>query len=341
MNLMHAFYAACVVLLLTLLGLVAHTIPGGVTLLTVVLPYVALLVLLVGICYRVSLWASSPVPFRIPTTCGQQRSLPWIRTAPLDNPSTGLGAVGRVALEVLAFRSLLRNNHPRFNQGRLSFAETRVLWLVALAFHWSLLLVVLRHLRFAFESTPGFVLLLNSFDGMLQIGAPSLFLTDIVLIAALACLLLRRFWNPVLRYLSVFSDYFALFLLLSIAISGVLMRYVTQVDVISVKQFALGLLTFHPVTLAESSPVFLVHLLLVSTLAIYIPFSKLMHFGGVFLSPTRNLANNSRSKRHINPWNQPVHTHPYAEWELEFEGKLKLAGYELEKADHVGHSAED
>ena len=59
----------------------------------------------------------------------------------------------------------------------------------------------------------------------------------------------------------------------------------------------------------------LVHLLLVSVLAAYFPFSKLMHIGGVFLSPTRNLANNNRSQRHINPWNYPVKTHSYAEWE--------------------------
>lgn len=332
---MNALYAAAVTLLLILLGMVANLIPGGVAFLTIVLPYVALLTLLVGVCYRVGLWALSPVPFRIPTTCGQQRSLPWIRTAPLDNPSSGAGAVGRVALEVLAFRSLLRNSRPHFRDGRLSFSATRILWLLALAFHWSLLVVVLRHLRFVVEPIPAFVLFLSSLDGVLQIGAPTLLLTNVVLIGALGCLLLRRWWNPALRYISMFSDYFALMLLLAIAVSGVLMRYVAWVNVVSVMQFAQGLVTFHPALPAVSSPVFLVHLLLVSTLAIYIPFSKLMHFGGIFLSPTRNLANNSRSKRHINPWNQPVHTHTYEEWESEFEDKLKLAGIALNKADHV------
>jgi nitrate reductase gamma subunit len=73
----------------------------------------------------------------------------------------------------------------------------------------------------------------------------------------------------------------------------------------------------------------------VSVLAVYFPFSKLMHFGGVFLSPTRNLANNSRRKRHINPWNQPVQTHTYREWESEYEDKLKLAGIPLDEASHV------
>jgi hypothetical protein len=65
-------------------------------------------------------------------------------------------------------------------------------------------------------------------------------------------------------------------------------------------------------------------------LAAYFPFSKLMHAGGVFLSPTRNLANNSRSRRHVNPWNYPVKTHTYAEWEEEFHDKIQAAGIPLE-----------
>jgi hypothetical protein len=78
---------------------------------------------------------------------------------------------------------------------------------------------------------------------------------------------------------------------------------------------------------------FLIHLLLVSALAAYFPFSKLMHMGGVFLSPTRNLANNNRSQRHVNPWNYPVKTHSYAEWEDEFRDKLKAADLPLETED--------
>lgn len=338
---MHLLYAALAVTLLALLGASAASVPGGTTLIAIIVPYVALLTLLLGVCYRIARWAASPVPFRIPTTCGQQRSLPWIRTAPLDNPGSGAGAVGRVALEVLVFRSLLRNSRTRIHNGRYATAESRVLWLGAMAFHWSLLVVVLRHLRLVVEPVPAFVKWLGSVDGMLQIGAPTLLLTDLVLLASIGYLLLRRWWDPLLRYLSLFSDYFALLLLLAIAVTGVLMRHVTRVDVVSLKQFALGLVAFHPALPVGSNPVFLAHLLLVSALAIYIPFSKLMHFGGALLSPTRNLANNSRRKRHVNPWNQPVPTHTYAEWEHEFADKLKLAGLPLDKANDVGHTAAD
>jgi hypothetical protein len=68
-----------------------------------------------------------------------------------------------------------------------------------------------------------------------------------------------------------------------------------------------------------------------SVLLAYFPFSKLMHMGGVFLSPTRNMANNNRSKRHVNPWSYPVKVHTYEEWEEEFHDKMKAAGLPLEK----------
>lgn len=336
---MSALWAAATVLLLALAALLASVMPGGVALATVGLPYAAFTILLVGVCHRVLGWASSPVPFRIPTTCGQQKSLPWIRTAPIDDPSTTTGAIARVMLEAVVFRSLLRNTRPHFQDGRLRFSETRVLWLAALAFHVSLLVIVLRHLRFALEPAPGILVAINAADGMLQIGAPPLLITDVMLALALGYLLLRRLLDPVMRYISMFSDYFALLLILAIAVSGALMRYVDRVDVVSVKQFVLGLATFDPIVPAAPSPVFLVHLVLVSALAVYIPFSKLMHFGGVFLSPTRNLANDSRRKRHVNPWNPPLATGGYAKWEAEFADKLELAGFG--KVDDVRSTDQD
>jgi len=53
--------------------------------------------------------------------------------------------------------------------------------------------------------------------------------------------------------------------------------------------------------------------------------------GGVFLSPTRNLANTNRARRHLNPWNGPVPVHTYEEWEDEFRDKIRAAGIPLEK----------
>ena len=105
----------------------------------------------------------------------------------------------------------------------------------------------------------------------------------------------------------------------------------SQVDLINVKELAIGLFTFQPVIPQGIGVIFFIHLFLVSSLIAYFPFSKLLHMPGIFLSPTRNLANNSRMKRHVNPWNSPVRVHTYEEYEDEFREKMKEAGLPVEK----------
>ena len=301
------------------------------TILGVALPYTAIAIFLAGVVWRVLEWSRAAVPFRIPTTCGQQKSLPWIRSSWLECPHTGFGAAARVASEVLLFRSLFRNHAPERNGFRLVYGDAKLLWLGALAFHWSSLVVVLRHLRLFLNPVPKAVLALQSLDGFLQVGIPVIYVSDAVLVAALVYLAGRRLVNAQMRYLSLAADHLALGLLLAIAGSGILMRYAGRVDVAAVKQYAMGLVTFAPVLPREGGALFYTHVALVSVLLAWFPFSKLMHMGGVFLSPTRNLANNSRMKRHINPWNPAVVVHSYEEWEDEFRVKMVDAGLPVEK----------
>jgi [DsrC]-trisulfide reductase subunit M len=297
----------------------------------VVLPYAAILVFLVGIIYRVIKWASSPVPFAIPTTCGQQKSLPWLKSSWIESPHTRAGATVRLALEILLFRSLFRNSRAELREGpRVLYAESKFLWLCALAFHWSLLVILLRHLRYFLQPVPQFVLDLERIDGFFQISAPGVLVSNVVILGSLFFLLQRRLTNTQVRTISLFTDYFALFLLLGIAGSGVLMRYFNRVDLERVKELAVGLVTFSPVVSSDLGPLVFVHLTLVSLLLMYFPFSKLLHMAGIFLSPTRNLANNSRARRHVNPWDYPVKVHTYREWEEEFHDKIKAAGLPLE-----------
>jgi hypothetical protein len=90
--------------------------------------------------------------------------------------------------------------------------------------------------------------------------------------------------------------------------------------------------TFAPVIGVKIGTIFYIHLFLVSALLAYFPYSKLMHMGGVFMSPTRNMANNSRAKRHINPWNDPeIKPHSYAGYEDEFREFMVDAGIPVEK----------
>jgi nitrate reductase gamma subunit len=329
---MRVLYSFVAVMALVAIASVGVSVLGLQMWFGVVLPYAAVTLFLVGILYRVLLWASSPVPFRIPTVCGQQKSLPWIKSSYLESPHNNLGVIGRMAFEILTFRSLLRNTKVQRPGGkRMVFGNNQLLWLGAIAFHYCLLIILIRHFRFFMEPVPFFVTILQEVDGFLQIWAPRLYMTGIVIVAALGYLFVRRIWNPQLRYLSLPSDYFALFLLLGVTVSGDLMRYVFKVDVVKAKELVLSLLRFHPEVPDGIGLIFYVHLFLVTALIAYFPLSKLMHMGGIFLSPTRNLANNSRAKRHINPWDYPVHVHTYEEWENDFRDKLIAAEIPLEK----------
>ena len=56
-----------------------------------------------------------------------------------------------------------------------------------------------------------------------------------------------------------------------------------------------------------------------------------MHMGGVFLSPTRNMPNDNRRRRHVNPINPEVEVHTYAQWQEEFKDKLEAAEIPLDR----------
>jgi nitrate reductase gamma subunit len=306
----------------------------------VIIPYAAAVIFLAGIVYKVVRWAAAPIPFRIPTTCGQQKSLSWIKSSRLDNPHSTIGTIGRLALEVLLFRSLFRNSRMDLHAGpRLSYSSTKWLWLGGLVFHWSLLIVIARHLRFFTEPQPRLITWMQSLDGFFQAGMPALFPTDLALVAALTFLFVRRLTDPKIRYISLAADYFALLLLGAIAATGILMRHIYKVDLRSVKDLALGLVQFHPSIPQGIGLLFYIHLFLVCTLIAYFPFSKLMHMGGILLSPTRNLANNNRMHRHINPWNYDVKVHSYQEYEDEFRPLMEEAGLPVDKPG--AHQAEE
>ncbi len=300
-----------------------------------VLPYLALAIFIFGVIVRIIRWAKSPVPFRITTTCGQQKSLPWIRQNKFDNPSSAWGVIVRMALEVLFFRSLFRNTRAEIkNNDRLVYSVDKWLWGMSLAFHWSFLIIFLRHFRFFTEQTPSFVTLLQGIDGFFQVGLPIIYVTDVLIVIAVTYLFLRRIFNSKVRIISLPSDYFPLLLIFGIAATGILMRYFFKTDLVAVKEFTVGILSFKPVSfevVSKLSPLFVAHFILVCSLLIYFPMSKLVHLGGIFMSPTRNLANNNRAKRHINPWNSPVPVHTYEEYEDEFREKMKAAGIPVEK----------
>lgn len=332
---MKALFSLLAVILLILVATIGVNVANLHVLFGIIIPYLAFIIFVGGFIYRVLKWGRSPVPFRIPTTCGQQKSLPWIKQNKIENPTSTLGVIVRMILEVFLFRSLFRNTKTELTQGPkgpiLSYGSAKWLWLGSLVFHWSFLIIVIRHLRLFLEPIPYFVQILDSIDGMLQIGLPPIYLTDMFFVIAVTFLFLRRIVIPQVKYISLPADYFPLFMIFSIATSGILMRYFYKVDIIAVKELAIGLAQLHPVLPAGIGVLFYIHIFLVSILFAYIPLSKLMHMGGVFLSPTRNMISNNRMVRHINPWNPEVEVHTYAQYEDEFREKMKKAGIPVEK----------
>lgn len=310
----------------------------GQLLLGIVVPYAAFAFFLAGFVWKILGWMNVPVPFRIPTTCGQQDSLPWIKQSRIEAPSGTPGVIARMLLEVFFFRSLLRNTKSQAMDAggpRLAYQTEIFLWLAGLAFHYTFLIVFIRHFRLFVGQVPGFVTFIESLDGWVQITLPTFYMSSLVLVLAVGYLFIRRIFNPQVKYISLASDYFPLLLILSIAITGILLRYVVKTDVVATKAFIVSLFNLSPKLPAEPGAIgnmAFVHIFLVSVLIAYFPVSKLMHMGGVFLSPTRNLANNSRRVRHINPWNDPsIKPHSYEDYEDDFRTAMKSVGLPLEK----------
>lgn len=227
-----------------------------------ILFYLATLIFVVGLVYRVRSYIVTPSPLKIPTT---------------PAPITTGGVVFRMTREVVLFESLFKAN----------------LWTWGLSwlFHASLLLVLLRHLRYFTDPVWGWVVFLQPF-GMYA---------GITMLLGLCGLWARRFLVDRIRYISTLSDHLMLLLLIVIAGSGLMMKFVAHTDVIAIKGFFQGLMHFslQPI---PSDILVMLHLLLVAMLLIIFPVSKLLHAPGVFFSPTRTQRDNPREKRHISAW---------------------------------------
>lgn len=214
----------------------------------IAMAYLAGLMFIAGLAWRLWRYLTTPMPW------------PEVVT---PAPTSERGAITRVLTDVLVFPNL--------------FKADRLLWAGAWIFHFTLLVVLFRHLRYITYPVPAPIVTLGS----MALLSGSLFGLSVLY------LLWRRLVLPRPLYISGLPDYFALLLLGAIAATGLLIRYQVHVYVVDVKAFMLGLLTLQPVP-PPRHPLFLVHFLLVLTLLASFPFSKLMHAGGIFFTPTRN-----------------------------------------------------
>ncbi len=234
----------------------------NMTILFAALFYIAGILLLGGLAWRIADYWRTPAPLKIPTT---------------PAPKTKGGVVLRMMREVLLFESLFKSN--------------LWIWIFGALFHFSLALVLMRHLRYFTEPVWSWVAMIQPF-GMYA---------GFAMVAGLLGLWARRIFVERIRYISTPSDHLMLALLLAIAVTGLGMKFLAHTDIVAVKAFFLGLMRFDLQPLPESALLY-THLALVASLAIVFPFSKLLHVPGVFFSPSRNQADNPREHRHIAPW---------------------------------------
>ncbi len=214
---------------------------------------------------KLSTWLRTPVPLRIVTT---------------PAPKTALGVIWRFIGDLFWFPGL--------------FKSDKLLWAGGVLFHLALWIVLLRHLRYFLHPIPAWV------DALQTLGLYA----GYVIPFPLAFLLARRLLQNPLLYISILGDYFALFLLLIVTVSGILQQLFFRSYVIDVKDMILGLIHFQP-RMVTVHWLFILHLLSVFILLVYFPFSKLLHSGGFLLSPTRYRRANFE-KRFVNPWDYPV-----------------------------------
>ena len=244
MGLIVAIVIVAAILAITYVGVAAA---GLQVFFGIILPYFAIAFFLVGVVCRIIKWAKSPVPFNIVTTCGQEKSLDFIKTNPIDNPTTRTGMVVRMILEVTVFRSLFRNSKAELTEdGDIKYQWEKWLWIFALLFHWGMFFTLLRHFRFFTADVPAWVGWIEAVDGVFMIDLHAVYLTGLMMVGGLALLLLRRLWIGKVRYISLLNDYFPLCLLLGIGLTGMNMRYLNHVDIDAVRDLMVSLVTFHP-----------------------------------------------------------------------------------------------
>lgn len=224
--------------------------------------YGAALVLVLGLALRIRRYAAVPAPLKIPTT---------------PAPTGRTGVVLRMIRELTLFESLFKSN--------------KWIWLFGWLFHFGLLLVLLRHLRYFTDPVWGWVAFLQPYGKY----------ASLMMVTGLLGLWFRRLAVDRVRYISALSDHLMLALLIAIGATGIAMTFAVGTDVVAVKAFFLGLMRFDWQTL-PSDPLLYAHLVLVALLMLVFPFSKLLHAPGVFFSPTRNQADNPREHRHVSAW---------------------------------------
>lgn len=222
-----------------------------------ILPYVAISFFIIGIIYRIFI---------------------WIRSPPAANKFTvfpGTSSNGKYSIELtkeLAF-------FPRI------FKVDKKLWIGAWVLHYGLLMTLVGHTRLLFEWQLLWDLLGFNNDIRDTVAMISGSLAGIIVLSAVIYLLGRRLSGTMAK-MSNLEDYFVLALFLGIGLTGMYMRlFVDHIELQEFRDYLFDILTLQsPSVYPDIGPVFLIHLLLVLLAVAIIPYTKLFHLGGVFVT---------------------------------------------------------
>ncbi len=221
-----------------------------------VMVYVALTVFVLGMAYRIYLWA------KVPKTRVRLAIFPGRRS--------------RVARWFVAAKNALI--FPQVIE-----VDPKV-WLFSMLFHFGLLGAFVGHLRLLHEFTP-LVGALGS-EGMERLSFWGGGTVGVILSMAIVYLLVRRMKSPY-RDVSVPEDYILLLLILAVVTMGNYLRFFGDVHIADYRAYVQSLLAFKPAfaaALAASSfkSALVVHVFLANLVLIYFPFGKLVHVVGTF-----------------------------------------------------------
>lgn len=216
--------------------------------------YGVLIIFILGCVYKVAVYLRTPVLFQTPL----MPSSPYL-----------LHTFSRYINEIVFFRSV--------------YKADKLLWILSLCFHYSLLLLFIWHLRYFFTLPINVLNFLES----------SKLINSIIFIMSSSGLLLRRCFQERIRYISAPTDYLHLIFFLYSAISGMVMMWyfpVINAEILT----AFSSTTLFTVIPFPTHPLFLSHFFIALLLFALFPFSKLFHAVSQFFIPSRYQQDNRR-----------------------------------------------
>ena len=142
---------------------------------------------------------------------------------------------------------------------RRLFFSNAFLWFGEWLFHACLVLIMVRHLRFFLEPVPACVFSLQT----------PVIIAGYLLPLSLIYIFIAKLVIEKKSYIAS-SNFFLLLLLFLSAISGLLMKIWFRTDLVGIKWFSLGMVTFRPVEVPHS-PLFVMHFLLFLIVFAYLP----------------------------------------------------------------------